>query len=281
MKNLNIKQKISNDKGITLVALIVTITIVLIIAGISINTGTESLDDTRLKGFYAQLEFVQKRVDDIANTNEVYYIVNNDGTKTPLYLKTEGGSALKDTQKTALQEIITKQNINIPTGKLIEEFISEFRYFTVEDILEQLDLKEIDYNVFVHFDTRTIVAENGITINGVEYNILKNNIYYVEPNITDETSSMKLTYAPPTQYGTNNYKITVSPTGANGEVLTNGTLKYKKTSTKYWETTNNLEIVINELTQYNIEYINNNNVISQTITVSLDDDGNPTVTVAE
>ena len=38
------KRKLENEQGITLVALILTIIILIILAGVSISTGTESLD---------------------------------------------------------------------------------------------------------------------------------------------------------------------------------------------------------------------------------------------
>ena len=70
------------SKGITLISLIITIVVLVILASISIKSGTESLDNTRLQGFYTQLEIIQKRVDDIAVTNETY--ISNGET---IYLK--------------------------------------------------------------------------------------------------------------------------------------------------------------------------------------------------
>ena len=60
------------ENGITLVSLILTVVVLIIIVSVSVSVGTNSLDSTRLKGFYMQLEIVQKRVDDITATNESY-----------------------------------------------------------------------------------------------------------------------------------------------------------------------------------------------------------------
>ena len=49
------------QKGITLVALVITVIVLLIIASISINYGTGAFDNTRLQGFYTKLEIIQKR----------------------------------------------------------------------------------------------------------------------------------------------------------------------------------------------------------------------------
>ena len=264
----NIKQKISNEKGVTLAALVITVVVMLIIAGISIAIGIESLDETRLKGFYMHLETIQKRADDIATTNEKY----KDSTGTLIDLKTAGGKDLTSTQAAFVQRVLGEQGVSAP--------VDEFRYFRISDIEEQLDLIEMDYNVFIHFDTRTIIAEEGININGRIYYMLESDMYFPEEDTVKNEGILDLTYSI-AKYGKNNYKITVYPNQI-GDLTTNGTLRYKKITTKYWETANGLEIIISDLTQYNIEYVDRNqNMISETITVSLDDDENPIVTVDE
>lgn len=272
MKNYNIKRIILNEKGITLAALVLTVAIMLIIAGISVNIGTESIDKTRLQGFYTKLEVIQKRVDDIAATNEKYIINNENGTKTEIYLKTAGGSAITQEQGVFLQGILNEEGITKP--------VSEFRYFTVTDLEEQLDLSEIEYNVFVHFDTRTIIAENGITIDGETYYILKNDMYFVEQNTQKNEGEISSLNYNIINYGAEKYKITVTPSNTIGDLNATGTLRYKKTTTKYWEISTNLEMIISELTQYNIEYKdNNNNTVTQVIEVSLNESDTPIVTV--
>ena len=262
----NIKKRISNEKGITLAALLITVVVMLIIAGVSIGAGTKTLDDTRLKGFHMQLDTIQKRVDDIATTNEKY----ENSTGTLIDLKTSGGKALTSTQITFVQNVLKQEGVSAePT---------EFRYFKISEIEEQLGLMKMDYNVFIHFDTRTVIAEGGIKVNGKTYYMLRSTTYYPEQNTIKNTGTLQLTYSID-KYGTNNYKITVSPKQI-GDLTNNGTLRYKKTSTKYWETADGLEIIISDLTQYNIEYVDRNkNTISQTITVSLNSSGKPIVTV--
>ena len=272
MKTNNRKKGLSNEKGVTMVSLLVTVFVMMFIVVVAVDVGTDSVDSTRLKAFYTQLEIVQKRVDDIATTNEGYYI-NNNGTQTYLDIQTAGGNAITSSQATFLQGILNAEGITtIPA--------SEFRYFTVANLEEQFDLSEIEHNVFIHFGSRTIVSEKGVKANGNTYYVLKNNIYFANQDTTKNEGALKLIYNI-TKYGTNNYKIIVTPTTV-GDLIANGTLKYKKTTTKYWETANGLEIVISNLGEYNIEYVDiNKNTVLQTITVALDENANPTVTVKE
>ena len=244
----------------------------MIIVAVAVNVGTESVDSTRLQAFYTQLEIVQKRADDIATTNEGYYITNDDGTQNYIDIKTQGGSAITSSQITFLQGILSAEGITTPA--------SEFRYFTIANLEEQLDLSEIEHNVFIHFGTRTIVSEKGVYANGETYYVLKNNIYFADEDNTKNEGTIELTYNI-AKFGANNYKITVTPTTV-GDLSANGTLRYKKTTTKYWETANGLEIVISDLAEYNIEYVDSNkNTILETITVALDENANPTVTKKE
>ena len=258
------------QKGITLIALVITIVVLLIIASISISSGTESIDKTRLQGFYTQLEIVQKRADDIATTNETY--IDSEGNT--IYLKEQGtdyenlGGDQQNTLKAIIQSEGSDLNLNV----------ENFRYFTSEQLNSILDLSDIEYNVFIDFRNRVVIAENGITANGATYHMLKNSIYYAEQNTNKNVGTIESLNYTIVKYG-EGYKITVTPSKSVGDLKIEGTLKYKKTTSKYWETSTNLEIVINQLTDYNISYqdINNNN-ISKTINVSVDESGVPTVT---
>lgn len=244
------------EEGITLVALIITIVVMIILASVSIKSGTESLDITRLEGFYTQLELVQKRVDDIAATNESY--IDSDGNI--IYLK-DTGKTLTDTQKTSLQNIITSENLEVDA--------TNFQYFTVEDLENILDLSEIEYNLFIDFNSRIIVAEDGIKIGDKIYYVLKNVTYFVQQDI-EKHKVQSLSYDA-TQYKTGKYKVTVTAINAAGDDVEGGYVKYKKTTTKYWEVSNNTEMILETSVEYNIVYVDaNKNSIEKTIKVEVD-----------
>ena len=93
-KKINLK----NEKGITLIALAVTIVILLILAGITINIGTQSIKDSREDALLSELGMVQNAVlqrktkadlteeaypgdkIDIATVNSVVTEINNQQT---------------------------------------------------------------------------------------------------------------------------------------------------------------------------------------------------------
>lgn len=268
-----------NDSGITLVALIITIVIMLIIAGVSINIGTDSLNSTRLRGFYMQLELVQKRVDDIATTNESY--VDPEGNA--IYLK-ESGNVLTDAQKSNLEVILSEKGLSV-------DVIDNFRYFTITELEDILGIREVKYNMFIDFKDRIVVAEEGITLEGKTYYTLEDTTYFVE-HIDKNAGVIEDLIYETVEYTEGKYKVSINPSNNIGDLDGTGTIKYKKTTSKYWETTTNSEIIVEFDTEYNIKFIDlNNNSIEKTIKVEYekdtegniiqDDEGNNILTVTE
>lgn len=275
---------VKNETGITIVALVIIIAVMLIIAGVSIYNGIDAVNDTLLNGFYTQLEIVQERVDDITTTNESYIDENNKFINIK-----QAGQSLTAEQRNKLQNILSQKQIS--NGN-----ISDFRYFTIRDVKNILDLEEIDYNLFINFENRIVVAEEGITIEGTTYYMLEDTKYVVESNplknVGEDGKIKKLKYSDPIQYGEGKYKINVEPEDTIGDLGKTGYIKYKKTTSKYWDITNENYIIIEFDTEYDITFIDlNNNSIEATIIIEnkidelgnlvKDEEGNNVLTVTE
>lgn len=265
----NNKFRIISDKGITLIALIVTISVMIIIISISVYTGKDTLDNTRLQEFYTELGIIQKRVDDIVTTNEEY--VDYYGISKPLKnlgtTKVLGEMLNIDSVREDLKEVF---------GYYVDLPLVEFKYFKASELEEFFDLKNMKYNVYVHFETRTIVSEQGVSVNGTTYHVLKNQLYF--PNQNNEKNKTEDLEYTASGYGTK-YRIKVTPI-TTGDLIANGTLQYKKSTSKYWETVDGLDIIVSELTKYDIKYTDNNkHTISETIKVSLNSEGKPSIEI--
>ena len=252
-----------NEKGITLVALIIMVAILLIIASVSLYSGRDSLDNVNLNNFYMQLEIVQKRVDDIAATNEKY--IDEDGNDIDIK---NAGQELNQNQKAKLIKILEANNIDSTN------IIENFRYFTVQEIKDILDLTEIDYNLFINFEKRIIVAEKGITVEGISYHLLKNDMYFVEQDINKNEGTIKsLKFGKPIKYINDTYKVSVRPENTIGDLDETGYIKYKKSILNYWEITTNLEIIMEADIEYDIVYSDlNDNIIERKIKIEYEKD---------
>ena len=260
---------VKQENGITLAMLVITIIVMLILAGVSMSYGSNALGGTKLKGFYSKLEIIQKRVDEIATNNESY----TDENGNVIYLK-EQGTAFADLdsiKKTKLQSIIQTEGISADENK--------FRYFSAEEVNEFFELIDFEYNVFVDFDDRVVIAANGININGKTYYTLKTTTHLISQNTQKNVGTINSLKYNVTTYGDDKYKIIITPSNTIGDLSEGGKLKYKKTSTKYWETSTNLEMVVDELTQYNIQYEDmNKNKIEKIISLEMDSNNNLVVT---
>lgn len=268
----NIKSKMSSDKGITIVALLIAIILMIILASISIGSSMDSIYDIKLKAFYSKLEVLQKRVDEVTSTNESYI----DENRNTIYIKNMGISYenLDESKQSSLIHILNYQGLNIQPNN--------FRYFTSEEVNTIFDLSEIEYDVFIDFDKKIVLAEDGIEINGQMYYASEANMY--TPLYNQETkptlnSEIPILYTI-IEYGIDKYKLTIIPNYNDEQYKPSiSEVKYKKTSSKYWETSTDLEIIIDELSDYDILYEDSNeNSVTKKIKVWIDDENNLTVT---
>jgi len=260
------------EKGITLVSLILTLVVLIIIVAVSVSVGTNSLDSTRLKGFYMQLEIVQKRVDDISATNESYI----DEKGNIVYLKEKGRpfNELMQEKRETLTNIIASKG-----GEVLSEYISNFRYFTSEELEDLLGLSDIDYNMFIDFENRIIIAEQGIEINGVKYHMLESTAYFIKNNPNKNVGSIDFSVSV-SKYGSNKYKLTIIPSENIGDLQGTGVIKYKEITTNYWDTSKKMEIIVDEISKYyDIIYqdTKGNKSMQKTVGIVLDESGTPTV----
>lgn len=252
------KQKKNTQRGITLVALMITIVILLILLTVTITVGFSQIDSMKLKDFYTKLEIAQNGVEKIVETNEKY----KDDSGNIICLK-DLGTTPSDEQKTLI-------------GSLGFDS-TNFRYFTSEQVKDELEISGVELNLLIDFKNKKIINPEGIEIKGQKYYMLKSQKYSVtanaDKNKADKNiSDVDFSYTVE-KYGTDLYKIKVTPVNIGD--IKEGIVKYKKSDVNYWTVANYNEIIVKQLTSYDIIYVDaNNNSKQKTITLSLDIDGN-------
>lgn len=197
----------TNQKGITIIALIITIIITMILATVTIQMGTGSVENSRLIGFVTYMQTIQAKVD---------FIVQSDG-----YLNY--GEELSNSNKNKLQTIL-----NSSTENLLTTTESTFlRYFDSNHIASDLEIQNIDDEIIIDFKTREVISLNGVKYDG--------QMYYTQYNLpggqvlTQQTDEIDRTV----EFGT----IISNVDGLNatftieGIGITNGTLSYGKKGT--------------------------------------------------
>lgn len=161
-------KNLKKENGITLISLVITVLVMLILAGIATTAGLDSIRNTKKTSMITQLEMIQEKVNTIYEKNKL----NKENS----------------TYYNSLGQDISKVNESKLTQLLGDIPKDGYRYFKVED-LEQLDLDNITQEVIINFNTRDVVSLTGISVNENTYYRLKdipnyggNTINYIDKN---------------------------------------------------------------------------------------------------
>lgn len=182
MKNI-----LKNCKGITLVALVTTIVVILILASVATYSGKNALERTYLTAFTAELKIMQTHV------NEIYqqYI---DGETIQLGNEEYTGEDILTMRKSSTNpEYSTNiENSSLPIYDIAQSvFTSEqsgitdksgYLYFN-KNLLEDLNIEIEDKEYFVNIEKRSIVSCTGFKYQDETYYTLEqlpNGVYNVD-----------------------------------------------------------------------------------------------------
>lgn len=159
-----------NEKGITLIVLIVTILLMVIIAGIAVSYGTSSLESVRFQNFSFELQQIQGKVDTIyekiklANEEEkANYITLGENV-------TESSEAV-ETLKTVKRINYSNSNMSSSDREkyYYEDGVTYYRYLSEEDLKNELDITSNPGDVIINFQTREVISVNGFEFEGKVY----------------------------------------------------------------------------------------------------------------
>ena len=240
------KNKI-NNKGITLLALVVTIIVLLILASIVAYNGIDMINSSKLTVFTTEMKLMQTEVNAI-------YDKWKDGDsvlgKTGDEILTIGKDISTVSQQASLVFQTGESGITDNTG---------YRYFDSETI-QALKIDGVEQEFFVNISKRSVISFKGLKYDDVMYYTLKQlpdgfyNVEYENKNEgkvpTFDVTSRKVSE--------NKWEITVSNIQFDGNIE-KWKVKYKKEGRSYWKTSETF-IVDSEGT-YDI-VIFNNDIIS-------------------
>ena len=240
--------KIKNQRGITLIGLIITIVLMLILTAVAINVGVGDIDYSKRIRFMSYMQAIQKKVD---------YITEYENYENY-------GDALTSEQKTKLTTILSNENDTFITNDVNSVTL---KYFNSQKIASQLELDNIDDEIIVNFATREVIS-----LNGIEY---EDNIYYTQYNlpggqkiVNGSTSNRSVSFGTPTASINGLNAIFTIPDIS----ITNGTLSY----TTNYSDPNPMWTVITDHTIANQPVTTENITKSGTYYFKLEDNTNKT-----
>lgn len=222
------------EKGITLISLIITIIIMMILAGAGIATGMESIHNSEIMQFNSEMRIINTRVNELVNSGMTTEELNTYGYAT---LPINAGEALQGRDSNG------------------------FRYFD-KISLERIGVTGINREVLINFTTREVIDLNGIEIDGEMVYILEDWQEISFRQQSDEIPSFSLEKR---LYGLN-ANIIVNNTSASMAIKT---INYKLND-GIWHETSSLQIPVNVSGTYTIKVTNvAGNVAEQTIDIVL------------
>lgn len=219
MKNIT-----KDNKGITLVALIITIILLLILTSVTLYTGIDTYRFSKVNAFVAEMQLIQSKVDDMKNGNNIDELLQI-GT-----------------------EVTSNNSLNyaFANNEISSNNSSEYRYFTKEMIFNEFNIENATSDVMINFTTREVVSVNGIEYEGNKYYTqykLPNGQILI--NESQNQNSRDLLDFNSVIDGKINNSLVIEMNGLNATIrigdiqIINGTLEYKEKDSEYWTSITN------------------------------------------
>lgn len=169
---------VKNNKGVTMIALITTVVVMIILTGVSINTGFTVVKDVRIGRILSNMKLVEGKM---AVLYDDYKFYNNDTS----YLEGQGPIKI-DSATNKLEEV------NLSEAEV--EAIAQNANVSIQDVyswnwykwdLAELEAQNLDTNMlekthvfFVNYEYNEIIYSEGTSYNNVDY-------YYSRTGLTE------------------------------------------------------------------------------------------------
>lgn len=243
----------TKENGVTLVALVTMIVLLLILSTIGYTVGNSTIDSAKFIQFKNELKVMQSKVNELNQEN-----------------KTNIGQQLTDNQK----NILNKQEVSdiIYSGKTEQEktrIQNSFRYVSKNYINTEFNLDSVDRGYLINVEYSYVIFPDGYKYEGTTYYMIdqiEGEIYNVRYNDKNEKSG---SFEVNAIKENNKYKVEISNIQYNGYV-DKWQVKYKLEGNSYWETSESLTFYLKDEGTYTINVVHGNEIDLgiKTITIS-------------
>ena len=152
------------EVGITMVALIITILLMVILITATVNYGVNSLNSIKFQNFKYELEQVQGKVDTIYEKIKLgetdYFMIGANVTDNE-----EAENVLQMTRGINYSNILDSQKDNY----YYQEVYTYYRYLTQYEIQDLLDISSEPGDMIINFKTRDVISVQGFTFDERTY----------------------------------------------------------------------------------------------------------------
>ena len=255
------KNVLKNERGITLMALVITVIVLLILASIGIYNGLGTIRSSKYMAFKTELELLQSSV------NKIY-------SENPDNLESYGVDMTSEQKE--IFNVTEVSNILNSLSSDIESIKSGFKYFSKDYIVSDLGIQGITNDYYINLSKRLIIVVEPFEYEGTTYYMLEqmeDGIYNVAYN-RDIGDVMFTVTSTVHEDNTVDINITDIHT-SNDQYINKWQIRYRKQGTDIWNTTeefigNSYTITVNEKTTYEIEVFHGKDIVSQVTTISIE-----------
>lgn len=234
----------SKEKGVTLIALITTIVVILILASIGITAGTSTIKSVNFSQFKNELSILQIKVNELNENNEFKI-----GQELP-ELSADKKDILK---KDEISNIIYKDVTDSEKVKIQEGF----KYYSVQYLQNELELEGIKRDYLINIEYRYVICCDGFNYNGIVYYMIDQidsevyNVRYKEKNSKEE--KVKFIVNDPIKEN-DRWKIEISNIEYSG-YINNWQVRYRLEENPYWSNANGLSFYVTKEGNYYVQVV--------------------------
>ena len=254
--------KILKENGITLVALVITVIVLLILSSIATYSGLNVVRTSKFTVFTTEMKIMQTKVNEIYQKYKDGNSIEIDGT---IYYGENKKS--KNSNSTILDIGQALDSVSIQANKVFTESASGitnkdgYKYWN-NDLIKKLGIEGVDGDFFVNVEKRSIISYSGFTYEGKTYYTLSqlpSNLYNVEYEKQNENKPTFDTNVK--RISTSKWKITISNIKYDG-YIEKWYVKYKKEGQENWQTSEDMNFTVSESGKYIIT-IDNEEISSE------------------
>ena len=247
-----------NQKGITLVSLVITIIVLLILASITVNVSLETIRSSNYMAFKTEMQLLQTKVDEIYSSdkdNLSNYGVDMTTDQKEIFNVSE------------VDEVLSSKDVDI------DQLEQGFKYFSESYLVDDLKIEGITRDYYINMNKRIIIATEPVEYDGVKYYMLEQmpdgtyNVNY-NTNIGDITFS----YSSKVTDG-NKGIIYISDIKAEGNIE-KWQIRYKRKNADNWNITNEFignsyEINVDKISEYEVQVFHGEDLNSSIVNISI------------
>ena len=259
MKNI-----LKKSKGITLIALITTIIVILILASVATYSGIGIIEQAKLTSFTTELKIMQ------AEVNELYQKYKDNKSIKVGNDTCVGADILTIRKDSADANLSTNiENSSLPIYTVANRvFTSEesgiinktgYLYFN-KKLIEDLGIEGVEGEFFVNIEKRSVISCEGLQYQDETYYTLEqlpDSVYNVEYDNTENNETPIIGNARIEKVSDEKWRITVSEIQYNG-YIDKWKVKYKLENEGDWNISDDLSFIVNKNGNYKLKIINGN-----------------------